>query len=234
MVVGTVGLLSPHHRGIASTGLHEHPGLLGQASAFCPLIIGESPQPPTTCRGRAAQPSVPSSSGNRLNGFDPGSLSTEARPSVPSSSGNRLNAHPSHRIPSPRWRPVRRRVPRRTFCPLIIGESPQPTPTASPTTPWTFCPLIIGESPQRSMTILRNLFVVLAFCPLIIGESPQPTRTGCTASCRWSVPLLSPHHRGIASTAPLGNPGVARLSRGGLKQLHKWTPERDLQVVNFV
>jgi hypothetical protein len=176
-------LLSPHYRGVRST----LPG--GQ------LQRGE--------------PSVPSSSGSPLNSRMYGLGTTQSllsphhrgvrstmrkqlkkspakspQPSVPSSSGSPLNRvrggsrpdfFPS--VPSSSGSPLNGGLgpqdDREHFCPLIIGESAQPCVTS-------------GETPARS-----------SFCPLIIGESAQRApRFGS-----HSVGLLSPHHRGVRSTA---------------------------------
>jgi hypothetical protein len=64
---GSHGLLSPHHRGDSSTP--DADGTTEQQLPFCPLIIGEIPQPARAggATAIAGVPSVPSSSGRFLN-----------------------------------------------------------------------------------------------------------------------------------------------------------------------
>ena len=109
-------------------------------------------------------------------------LDAQTIPSVPSSSGKSLNM---------RW--FGRKLSYFAFCPLIIGEVPQPAIGDIEGLILPFCPLIIGEVPQpgaghaqgcgkpsvpsssgKSLNCLWEVGSPLSFCPLIIGEVPQP------------------------------------------------------------
>jgi hypothetical protein len=169
------------------------------------------------------EPSVPSSSGKPSTaGARPDPRQPVRRwPSVPSSSGKPLNS--SRTLP-----PTTSTTSRESLLSPHHRGSPS-TPVRSAVEPAVLAgrmgpsvPSSSGKSlnlvaPDGSRTVYaHDRCGTTRLLSLIIGEPPQliVTRGDILQMLQY---LLSPHHRGISSTAPLKSPVVARVSDGGLK-----------------